>query len=68
MHPRRFVSKGEPQFAQAKPEPSGNPRSEGYSYKGKGAPRYDAPHGDGGRSGELGNLISFDEEGNFGGN
>ena len=67
MHPRRFVPKGEPQFAQAKPEPSAHSRNGAHPYKGKGTARYDAPQGDGGRSGELGNLISLDEEGNSGG-
>ncbi len=68
LHKRLFRQPGEAQYVQAKAQPSGTPRNGGSSYKGKGAAMYSTQEGDAGRSGELGNLISLDEEGNFCGN
>lgn len=62
MHKRLFRQPGQSPYAKAKPQPSGR------SYKGKDQATYDNEDDNGGRPEDMGNLISLDEEGNFGGN
>ena len=63
LHKRFFRQPGESQYVQAQSEPKAKPKnSNGHnSHEGKGMTTFAAQEGDGGRSGELGNLIALDE-------
>ena len=63
LHKRLFRRPGESQYVQAQPEPKAKSKdtSSSNSHKGKGMTTFTEQEGNGGRSGELGNLIAFDE-------